>query len=217
MAECHTTLAISPLWKGFPVELTTAQFTRREKMIFKDIARPPRFAVAAWTALVMMALTVSARADVQDFTDSQRPLWFDAVGDLGITTDIGFTEFPDGTLITDQYQPEYGFVFANSNEHTQFCPFCYPIDDWGIDGNLTTTIVFDTPHNWFAADHPDEIRILLYRDDMLFHTSRDSVFGFSGVISDIGFDKVVLLDPSDSNVNMDNIYFGAIPAPGAMM
>src|SRR5690554_3500471 len=168
----------------------------------------------------MLALTAYARADVINYTDDDRQLWFDAVATLGDYNTIDFTGFPDATDINTQYQAEFGVVFTDGNDRARFSPFAYPNDDWGLDGNLSTTIVFDTPQNWFATEHPDVLVIRLYENDTLFYTSNLSgplgIDGFNGVISDRAFDKVEVFDPTDSNVNMDDMYFGAIPAPSTL-
>src|SRR5690554_3141498 len=179
--------------------------------------QPVRGFVTASIAAIIGLSATTARADVQDFTDSQRPLWFNAVGDLGGYETIDFTGFANSTFLTDQYHDEFGVLFADGLDIVRFNPGIYPLDDWGLDGFATTTIEFNTPQNWFASDGPGAMQFQLYRHDELVYTSRVSFFGFIGVISDIGFDKIVLDDPEDSNVNMDNIYFGAVPAPSTMM
>ena len=169
--------------------------------------------------IASIVLCGSVHAEVQNFTNNQGPQWFDAVAQLGDYSVITFTDYPKNTFITTQYQSDFGVIFLDGNDRIDFSPAGYPSDSFGIDGNLTTTIAFDTPQNWFAVDHPGLLQIRLYQDDELFHTSPFSgvPIGFNGVISDLAFDKVQLFDPSDSNVNIDNMYFGAVPAPGAIL
>ena len=37
---------------------------------------------------------------------------------------------------------------------------------------------------------------------------------FHGIVSDQYFDKVIVLDPLTKTVDIDNLYFGTVPAPG---
>jgi len=162
------------------------------------------------------AFSPPAPAAVQNYTDDDRPLWFDAVAQLGDYDTITFSELPAGTIVTTQYQQDFGVTFSGGI--SEFWPSQYPNDSYGFFAVPLTEIHFDTPHNWFAVDHPDFLIIELYRDDMLFYTSNPSgshgIGDFNGVISDISFDEVRIFDPSDSLVGVDDMYFGAIPAPG---
>lgn len=170
--------------------------------------------------VAVAALTISARAEVQNFRDAERQLWFDAVGQLGDTMHITFTEFPLGTVVTTQYQPQYGFSFLDGNEGIVHSNFTYLNDGFGIDGNLRTTVLFDKPQSWIAFDLPGLAKIELFSNDELFHFSFFGGGGpghFAGLLSDQPFDKVVILDPSDSNIAFDDMYFGAIPSPSALL
>ena len=77
-------------------------------------------------------------------------------------------------------------------------------------------MVFDQPQNWFAAYTPGLLSIRLYSQGSLFYTSNVAA-EFNGVISDIPFDQVQVFDPGDSNINMDDMHFGAVPAPSALL
>lgn len=166
--------------------------------------------------MALFVVAPRAHAGVVNYTDDDRQMWFDAVAALGDYNTIDFTGFPDATDINTQYQAEFGVVFTDGNDRARFSPFSYPNDGWGLDGNLTTTIVFDEPQHWFAADTPGLLSIRLYSNGNLFYTS--NIAGeFNGVISDTAFDRVQVFDPGDSNVNMDDMYFGALPAPGTIV
>ena len=160
---------------------------------------------------------MSARADVQNFINDERPEWFDAVNALGEYSTIAFTDLPPGTVVGDNYHDDFGVTFFGAV--TEFSPPAFPIDSIGAVSSPYMVLYFDHLQNWIAVDHPDFAQFQLYSDNVLIHNSPVSgaVPGsFNGLISDIGFDAVILIDPSDDTVAIDNMYFGAIPAPGAI-
>ena len=75
---------------------------------------------------------------VEEFTDKDD--WIVAVGDF---TTIGFTGFPGGTFITDQYA-DLGILFTDGNDSiSPFDPITYPEDGWGLESS--------SPNAWTSA------------------------------------------------------------------
>ena len=167
-------------------------------------------------AAALFMISSPTFASLQEFEDEQRPLWFDAVGEGNYTT-LDFTGFPEATTITDEYSP-YGVTFSGTNFVS---PSIIDPDGWILrifDGN---NIYFDQPINWFAADIAGSIKVELFLDDQLIHTSQ--IFGagptphFGGLISDEPFNRVFIYDPSDNLAITHNVFFGPpIPSPGAL-
>ncbi|MCH8152483.1 MAG: hypothetical protein IH830_08940 [Planctomycetes bacterium] len=152
---------------------------------------------------------------VEEFTDKDE--WMAAVGDF---TTIGFTGFPDGTFITDQYA-DLGVLFVGGNENIFVNDFLFPNDGAGLDdGGFTPIAVsFDTPQAWIAVDFPGLVQFELFREGELIYTSSEfgvgGVGNFAGLVSSELFDLAVIDDPSDSSVVIDDLHFG-VPSPGAL-
>ena len=146
-----------------------------------------------------------------------RAEWEAAVGDF---TTIGFTGFPEGTFITDQYA-DLGILFGGGNEFISLNN-SFPNDGAGLVSNFTDIVMeFDIPQFWIGTDFPGIIRIDLYNEGELFYSSIDfggpPIGAFGGLLSSEPFDMAVILDPSDPVVNIDDLFFGPpIPAPGAL-
>jgi hypothetical protein len=163
----------------------------------------------------------ASAGDLIEFED--KAVWEAAVGEF---TTIGFTGFPEFTIITDQYS-ELGILFTDGNDSVGLGETIFPNDGAGLLGTHITSIdvAFDVPQRWIAVDFPGVARIDLYRDGELIAQSTwfdappiSGVGGFGGVISSEPFDAAVILDPEDQVVSIDDLHFGgAIPAPGAVV
>ncbi len=160
-----------------------------------------------------MLLSAPASADVLEFTDKDE--WIKAVGQFAT---IGFTGFPEGTWITDQYA-DVGILFTDGDDwihHT--CGFVN--DCWGLaggDGNDQITVAFDTPQLWIGVDYPGALKIELFSEGRLIYTSSNFGVGgagnFAGLLSTDLFDGAVLSDWVDGTVFIDDLHF-VPPGPG---
>jgi hypothetical protein len=165
-------------------------------------------------AAVGVALVSSAgKADVQVFSDYEQ--WQAAIASY---TTIGFTGFPDFTIITDQYADQ-GALFADGNDSINCCePLIFPRDGAGLEGNDAIRIIFDHPQTAIAVHLPGAVIFELFDTRNLFYES-DVLGGvqagaFAGLISDQPFDAVTLSDDI-GDIFIDDLHFGTIPAPGA--
>ena len=161
-------------------------------------------AVAAWCA--------PAHAGVTEFTE--RAEWETAVGQF---TTIDFTGFPEFTIITDQYE-DLGVLFTDGNDTILFNNG-FLNDGVGLSGRAFDDIElsFVTPHLWIAVDYPGDVRIQLFDRGALIFTSSDNFPGggfgfFAGLVSTEFFDGVIISDPTDDAVFIDDLHFG-VPAP----
>ena len=148
---------------------------------------------------------------VEEFTDKAE--WISAVGRF---TTIGFTGFPDGTLITDQYA-DLGVLFVGGNENIFLSDNGFPNDGAGLfGGGLLIAVAFDTPQAWIAVDFPGRIQFELFSAGELIYTSNEfgvgGVGNFAGLVSTELFDLAVMSDPSDMDVFIDDLHFG-VPSP----
>ncbi|MCH8150794.1 MAG: hypothetical protein IH830_00290 [Planctomycetes bacterium] len=150
-----------------------------------------------------------------EFTDKEE--WIAAVGRF---TTIGFTGFPDGTFITDQYA-DLGILFTDGNDNIFLSDNGFPNDGAGLFGGGFTPIAvsFDTPQAWIAVDFPGDVQFELFREGVLIYTSSEFGIGgvgnFAGLVSSEFFDAAVILDPVDQSVFIDDLHFG-VPAPGGL-
>ena len=149
---------------------------------------------------------------VEEFTDKDE--WIAAVGDF---TTIGFTGFPDGTFITDQYG-DLGILFTDGDD-TIHMSATYINDGWGLRGNGIISVAFDTSQAWIGVDFPGFLSIELYSEGRLFFTSNlaggAGAGNFLGLISSQLFDSAVLIDPLDGLAFIDDVHFG-VPGPGGV-
>ena len=162
-------------------------------------------------ALTVMLLSASAHGGVQDFIDKDE--WIAAVGAF---TTIGFTEFPNGTFVTDQYS-DLGILFTDGNDSIVCCSKQTFLEDGaGLDGNGDISVAFDTPQLWIGVDFPGFLDIELYYQGELFHTG---IFGFGGVgnfggiLSSRPFDAAVIAEVGGLEAEIDDLHFG-VPTPG---
>ena len=172
--------------------------------------------------LVMFGAAVSsvaaptANAGVVEFHD--RDAWIAAAGEF---TTIGFTEVPNGTFLSNHYAG-LGVVFSDGNDITRCCGHfeTWPNDGAGLDGNGNIRLAFSEPQAWIAADFPGRLRIDIFRDGLLIHSSSQfghgGVGNFGGLISSEPFDAAVLKDvPANFEAEIDDLHFG-VPAPGVL-
>ncbi len=156
-------------------------------------------------------------AEILEFTDPAE--WEAAVGTFAT---IDFTDFPEFTIITTQYQA-LGVTFTDGDDFTRVNPSAFVNDGWGLSGGLDGDIdlSFETPQRWIAVDFPGVLRILLFNDGRLidftsiFSAGPDHVGGFGGIVSTEPFDAVILTDPGDDFVFIDDLHFG-VPAPASI-
>jgi hypothetical protein len=136
-------------------------------------------------------------------------------------TTIKFTEVPHPALITNQYS-YLGVTFTEAND-VLLEENAFINDGFGLYGNLpgnAITMVFASPITSFAIDHPGTEGFKLYMgSEFIFDTGLMGGSGtgkFSGIISTLPFDKVVIQDPIAATL-IDDMYFGPpIPAPGTL-
>jgi hypothetical protein len=163
-------------------------------------------------AALAVVLASSARAEVIEFTD--REAWFDAVGSV---TTIGFTELPNGTVVTDQYEDE-GVLFTDGLD-TIFADDSFINDGLGLDGNGFIELTFLTPQSYLAVDFPIALRISLFSQGKLIYLSNffgTSGYGdFAGLISSEPFDSALIADPPLPSTRIDDLHFG-VPAPSSV-
>jgi hypothetical protein len=173
------------------------------------------FSRLAWLPVVVGAHTVAlAQGGVIEFTDKDE--WLAAVGAF---TTLAFTEFPDETLITDQYQ-ELGILFTDGNDTITCCDeIQYPNDGSGLYGNGAIYLTFFAPQAYIAIDYPYTAAFRLYSQGELIY-STDFFSGgpgsFAGLLSTDFFDAAVLtFDPIAADIRVDDLNFG-IPAPATI-
>ncbi len=137
--------------------------------------------------------------------------------DVGEFTTIDFTHFDEGTIITEQYA-DLGIHFTSGYDFIRNNWNIFPNDGWGLTNNtyaaaITTEYDFDL--TGIAVEYPGAMQIELYHDNELLYTSLVYGAGFLGLISDIGFDKAVILDPTGGSVSVDDLHFGGVvPSAG---
>ncbi len=159
--------------------------------------------------LLMLLPVRAVTADVQAFTDKDE--WIEAVGDFAF---IDFVGIPNGTDVTDQYE-ELGVVF-DPNVNVIFEHPIFP-DGFGLIGSQLFPISFSLlePQNWIAVDFPGMVQFQLFLGDKLVCESElFFAFGgniaFAGIVSSTPFDRVIIQDPTDLNVGIDNLYVGVL-------
>lgn len=147
-----------------------------------------------------------------DFTEWQNAL-------TSVTT-IGFTGFPDGTGITNQYEQE-GVVFAPPPSFVLNGFDTFPNDGAGLHGSsFSDQIVanFLEPQYGIAFHFPGTLQIQLsFQNQFVFLSDELGGAGighFVGFVLDTPFDGAVVTDPL-SVVVIDDLHFG-VPAPGVL-
>ena len=160
-------------------------------------------------ALITSAAVEAAHGGVMEFTD--KDAWIAAVGQF---TTVDFVGFPDGTFITTQYA-DLGVLFTDGNDSIDVSG-AHVNDGFGLDGNPSMHLSFDSPNLWLAVDYPGSVQIDLFSGNIPLHSSVFNTIGhgnFAGVISIELFDAVVISDPVLGDVFIDDLHFG-VPTPG---
>jgi len=168
--------------------------------------------------LAVLFLGQIAHAGITTYTD--RDAWFEAVspgGSVPITT-IGFSEFPIGTNIRDQYA-HLGVNFSGTNFTLGPDHMSFPQDGWALRSGIGgSTVEFDAPRHALAMDHPgDSFMELFHLGEKIATVDFDGggVGQFSGIVSSEPFDAVILSDAMAPSF-IDDLHFVTIPAPGSM-
>jgi len=149
--------------------------------------------------------------------------WESAVGSNFTTLDFNFGQ---QLIVTDQYLAQ-GAIFTDGSDITEPNAGAFPNDGWGLAGSSgfasgPIVVEFTQPMNWIAVEHPGNLRYEVFSGGQLLYVSSNSGFPpadtyFFGLVSDTSFDKVVIRDPLDNFVFIDDLYFGApVPAPGGV-
>lgn len=185
----------------------------------REIARSRRAGLVALQVVVWGALTCAARAGIQQYHDDDRQQWFDDASAKGTISTIDFTGFSEGTFITNQYQ-NLGVTFLDGDDYATYVPGGFVNDDWGIDGNSATHLLFEQPQIAIALDHPGLSRITLYLAGI--EVLESQFFGAAGLghfggITGVVFDEAVIVDPIDGFLFIDDIHIVAVPAPSTMV
>jgi hypothetical protein len=155
-----------------------------------------------------------AQGGVIEFTDKHE--WLAAVGAF---TTLTFTEYPDETLITDQYE-EFGVVFTDGNDTITCCDdLQYPNDGSGLYGNGAIHLTFFAAQAYIAVDYPYTAAFRLYSQGELIYST--DYFGggpgsFAGLLSSDLFDEALLtFNPIQADIRIDDLHFG-VPAPATI-
>ena len=166
-----------------------------------------------WSALLVTLIAHACVADVQEFFDFEA--WQNAAGD---STFIGFTEYPQGTFISDQYA-DLGIVFPEGNAsilNSNSFEDGHGIWFDGSSGFDNIWVEFDEPTNAIGAQFPGGLQIEMFANGESLNEPDSFSGGFLGYVSDQPFDSAILVDPTGVTA-IDNIYFAPpIPAPGAL-
>ncbi len=177
-----------------------------------------RYIAVHFGAIALLSLT--SFAGVQEYFDDDRDAWFEDAAAIGSITTIGFNELGPDILVTHQYS-SLGVEFIGNPNFTRGEDFIgFPEDGWGLDGNQVINLVFDSLQGGIATDHPGNTQFDLFFDGGLVYSS--SRFGgggagrFGGVLG-IEFDEVLIVDPVDSSVFLDDLHFVSIPAPATAL
>jgi hypothetical protein len=172
------------------------------------------------TSVCSVALCGSSHASII-YSSTDHDAWFNAVE--GPVTTIGFSEVI-GQIVTEQYA-FLGAHFTDGNDYGISNPNY--TDGFGVKGHIDSNaspiaITFDDPMYWIAVDYPGNMKFDLYNNQLKIGTIFGPIGGgserFLGIVSDIGFTKIVMSDYADGLPFVDNLYFGThVPAPSAML
>ncbi len=185
------------------------------------ISRPAHSArVAAWTvgAISAAALASFAHADLTTFTNfglwqSQTPSY----------TNLGFTEFPQWTFITDQYADQ-GVVITAEAPPVVFFAGTFPIDNTGIFSQGSwIDFNFSEVQKSFAMHGVGAWKLEFYLGSQFLgatgvvsNPAQLPEQTFAGGVSSTGFDRVRLVDFTPNSLSVDNFYFSTIPGPSGL-
>jgi len=157
------------------------------------------------TVVIVGLCSAVLRADVTEF-DEDFAGWHNAAGDF---TFIGFIEYPQGTILTDQYA-DLGITFPEANATVVESEFLFEDGHaLGVDGPSgfdDIWVEFDEPITAIGVDFLGGIQFELF-------TNGKSI---TGLVSDKPFDKARIFDP-EGGTFIDNLYFAPpIPGPGVL-
>ncbi len=160
-------------------------------------------------ALALLSAQPVVHGGVLEFDD--KDAWIAAVGEF---TTIDFTGFPDGTFITNEYAG-LGVLFTDGNDSIDAT--CAHVNDcFGLDGNPSMHLSFDSPQAYLAVDFPGDVQIDLFNEDQLIHSALFIGGGlgfFFGVVSTELFDTVVISRPFGTDALIDDLHFGVPACP----
>ena len=159
------------------------------------------------TALAGAAIAAPASAEVEVFFDIDQ--WKAAAGE---TATITFTEFPYGTLITDEYE-HLSVVFSDGND-TIHVSSSYENDGFGLNGHGDITLRYTTPQYAIAVDFPGCLRYELYWEGELVYSDygwggSDEIF--VGLVSTEPFDQANLIDHGAGYQFIDDLHVDPRP------
>ena len=173
-----------------------------------------RFMVAG---AVLLTVASSATCDFVEFEDLEE--WESALP--GSATTIDFV-FEHAQILTDQYA-DFGVLFIDGNDVASDTGSAFVNDGWGCRGGSVAVspihIMFLEPMNWVAVEFPGDTQFEvlmngehLYTSDEFFERGDgDGVDVFGGIISTgQPFDEVLIHDPVDGEVAIDDLFFGQI-------
>ena len=159
-----------------------------------------------------LALAQCCQGDFVTFTDFGG--WENAAGPFHT---IDFTDFPHGTLVTDQYR-DLGVLFTGPFDDDVIIESAtFALDGFGLQAQSAVMsefiLEFDAPQFEFGVHFPSSILIEAFNDGEQVFIDDFFGGGFAGIVTDISFDSIRLASGGGSQANIDNIYF-TIPAPG---
>jgi hypothetical protein len=164
------------------------------------------FTMRMLTALAGAAIAAPATAEVEVLFDIDQ--WKAAAGE---TATITFTEFPYGTLITDQYA-DLSVIFSDGND-TIHVSSGYVNDGFGLNGHGNITLSYTTPQYAIAVDLPALVKFELYDGDDLVYLDTWGTGDpfFVGLVSTHPFDRAMLIDPADGYQFIDDLHVDPRP------
>jgi hypothetical protein len=138
-------------------------------------------------------------------------------------TELGFTEFPQWTFITDQYA-EQGVVITAEAPPVVFFAGTFPIDNTGIFSQGSwIDFNFSEVQKSFAMHGVGAWKLEFYLGSQFLGTTgvvsnpaQLPEQTFAGGVSSTGFDRVRLVDFTPNSLSVDNFYFSTIPGPSGL-
>lgn len=160
-------------------------------------------------ACAVAAISAHASAQLTEFTDQAAFL-----AASGPMTEIDFSEFPVGTVLTNQFAPlEINFTDADD---TIFSNVAF-LNGVGLQGSGDIVVSYSTPRFAVGCSYPGGLRLELFNGNIPVGVSQD--FGgagtgfFGGVVSVQPFDRLVISDWVDSFVFIGTLLVESTPAP----
>lgn len=181
----------------------------------------PKVGFAAVLA-VALSSTVGAQAAIVSYTSK-----VDYLAAAGSQTEIDFTDLPDGTVLGSQYAAQ-GVSFTDGDDRVDTAPALFSDGRGFFDGSgraASVTMVFSSLITSFGVDFPGAAAFDLFDGSSLVGSSAN--FGgsgtgfFGGVVSTVGFNRVVMRDWAFPEGFYDNITFGSgggtVPEPSTLL